>query len=68
MDELRKITIHPPVGDLAMAQELTRQGITETVRIALRRLASIRAQQRLRALRGTVKFSMTLDELRHDRE
>ena len=68
MSALRKITVQVPERDLEMAQELTGQGITETVRIALRRLASIRAQQQLLALRGTVKFSMTLDELRHDRE
>jgi hypothetical protein len=68
MGELRKITVQVPADDLRLAQELTGEGITETVRAGLRRLASITAQQRLRRLRGTVKFSMTLDELRHDRE
>jgi hypothetical protein len=51
-----------------MAQELTGQGVTETVRAALKRLASLGAQQRLLRLRGKVEFSLTLDELRHDRE
>ncbi len=68
MDALRKITVQVPERDLEMAQELTGQGVTETVRTALKKLASIRAQQRLLKLRGKVKFSMTLDELRHDRE
>lgn len=68
MSALRKITVQVPERDLEMAQELTGQGITETVRAGLKRLASIRAQQRLLKLRGKVKFSMTLDELRYDRE
>jgi hypothetical protein len=42
--------------------------VTETVRAALRRLAQIQAQRELLKLRGTVKFSMSLDKLRYDRE
>jgi hypothetical protein len=38
------------------------------VRAALKKLASMQAQHELLKLRGTVKFSMSLDELRHDRE
>jgi hypothetical protein len=68
MSALRKITVQVPESDLAMAQELTGEGVTETVRAALRKLAAIRAQQRLLELRGTVKFSMSLDELRYDDE
>jgi Arc/MetJ-type ribon-helix-helix transcriptional regulator len=68
MSALRKITVQVPENDLAMAQELTGEGVTETVRAALRKLASIRAQQRLLELRGTIKFSMSLDELRYDDE
>ena len=68
MTELRKITVQVPESDLAMAQAYTGEGVTETVRAALKKLASIHAQQELRKLRGTVKFSMTLDKLRYDRE
>jgi hypothetical protein len=68
MGELRKITVQVPERDLQLAQELTGEGVTETVRTALKKLASIRAQHRLRDLRGTVKFSLTLEELRQDRE
>ena len=68
MSELRKITVQVPERDLEMAQELTGQGVTETVRTGLKRLAAIRAQQRLLLLRGQVKFSMTVDELRYDRK
>ena len=51
-----------------MAQQQTGAGVTETVRAGLKKLASIRAQQELRKLRGTFKFSIDLDELREDRE
>ncbi len=68
MSELRKITVQVPELDLQLAQELTGQGVTETVRTALRRLASVGAQRRLHKLKGKVRFSLTLDELRHDRE
>jgi Arc/MetJ-type ribon-helix-helix transcriptional regulator len=68
MTEMRKITVEVPEDVLAMAQDLTGEGITETVRFALKKLASIRAQRELLKLRGKVKFSLSLDELREDRE
>jgi hypothetical protein len=68
MGELRKITVHVPICDLQRAQALTGEGITETVRTALQRLAQIQAQREFRKLRGTFQFSMSLDELREDRE
>jgi hypothetical protein len=68
MGEFRKITVQVPERDLELAQEFTGQGVTETVRAALRRLASNQAQKRLLQLRGKVRFSMSLDELRYDRE
>jgi hypothetical protein len=68
MSEMRKITVQVPEDDLLEAQALTGEGVTETVRAALKKLRTIRAQQRALALRGKVKFSMTLDEMRYDRE
>jgi hypothetical protein len=68
MSELKKITVQVPLGDLELAQKLTGEGVTETVRAALRKLASMQAQKELIKLRGKVKFSMSLDELRYDRE
>ena len=68
MRELRKITVQVSERDLELAQEFTGQGVTETVRAALRRFASTQAQKRLLQLRGKVRFSMRLDELRYDRE
>jgi len=67
MSSLRKITVQVPEQDLEMAQELTGQGVTETVRAGLKKLAEVRAQQEFRKLRGTFKFTISLDELREDR-
>ena len=67
MGTLRKITVQVPEGDLEMAQELTGQGVTETVRAGLKKLAEARAQQEFRKLRGTFKFTIDLDKLREDR-
>ena len=68
MDDLRTITVQVPEHDLQMAQAYTGKDVTETVRAALRKLASMQAQRRLIELRGRVQFSMTLDELRFDRD
>jgi hypothetical protein len=66
-DQIRKITVEVPAGDLAMAQELTGEGVTETIRTAVKTLANQRRQQEFRKLRGTFKFTIDLDELRQDR-
>jgi len=68
MSELRKITVQVPQEDLRRAQELTGEGVTETVRAALKRLAEVQAQHEARKLRGTYQFSIDLDELREDRK
>jgi Arc/MetJ-type ribon-helix-helix transcriptional regulator len=67
MGEMRKITVDVPAEDLAAAQDYLGTGVTETVRAALRRLRSERAQKQLRDLRGKVKFSMTWQEMKYDR-
>ena len=68
MAKLRKITVRVPEEDLELAQAHTGKGVTDTVRIALRGLAYAHAQNEFRKLRGTVQFSMTLDELKYDDE
>lgn len=68
MNEMRKITVEVPEKDLENAQALTGQGVTETVRVGLKKLASIQAQQELRKLRGSFQFTIDLNELREDRE
>jgi hypothetical protein len=66
--DLKKITVQVAADDLAAAQACTGEGVTETVRAGLKRLASIWAQQELLRLRGTFKFTIDLDELREDRK
>lgn len=68
MGEMRKITVEVLEADLAAAQEYVGGGVTETVRAGLAKLRSDLALQKLRRLRGKVKFSMTLEEMRYDRE
>ncbi len=68
MSQLRKITIQVDQADLKKAQQLTGEGVTETIRLALQKLAQLHAQQEASKLRGKVKFSMSLEELRYDRE
>jgi hypothetical protein len=68
MTTLRKITVQVPEDVLEMAQAYTGEGVTDTVRVALKKLASMRAQQEFRKLRGTFQFSINLDELREDRK
>jgi hypothetical protein len=68
MGDMRKITVEVPAADLEGAQAYTGQGVSETVRLALRKLRSALAQKRAMELRGKVKFAMTLDEMRYDRE
>jgi Arc/MetJ-type ribon-helix-helix transcriptional regulator len=68
MNRMRKITVHVPKALLQTAQAHTGAGVTETIREGLKKLASVHAQQELLKLRGKVKFSMSLEELKYDRE
>ena len=68
MDETRKITVQVPEKVLEAAQAFTGEGVTQTVTEGLKRLASIHAQRELLKLRGKVKFALSLEELREDRE
>ena len=67
MSEMRKITVEVPNDILLSARAFTGEGITETVRAALKKLASMQAQHEFLKLRGTYKFSIDLDKLREDR-
>lgn len=69
MIEMRKITAFVPVKTLESAQAYTGEGVTETLRIALEKLARASFYEKLKALKGQVKFDdFDLDELRRDRE
>jgi len=64
MSEMRKITVQVSDELLEKAQAFTGEGVTQTVTAGLKQLASIRAQQELRKLRGKVKFGVDLMALR----
>lgn len=67
MKAARKITVHVSDELLARAQKAAHAGITETVRKGLELLAASEAYEAVRKLRGKVKFSIDLRELREDR-
>jgi hypothetical protein len=62
-----KVTVELPTDLLARARRSTGEGITATIRRGLEVLASARAQEELRRLRGRVRFSINLRTLREDR-
>jgi hypothetical protein len=63
----RKITLELPEGLVEKAQQCTGEGVTATIRRGLELLAASTAYTELRRLRGKVKFSIKLKELRSDR-
>jgi hypothetical protein len=63
----RKITVEIPGDLLERAQKASGAGITQTVRTGLQLLAASKTYDRLRELRGKVRFSRTLAELKADR-
>jgi len=64
---LKKVTIELPEDLLEKAQQATGSGITQTVRTGLQLVAASQAYAQLRQLRGKIRFSRTLDELKADR-
>jgi hypothetical protein len=67
MQTAKKITVHVPADLLRKAQEATGLGITPTIRQGLQLVAAGKAYEKLRRLRGKVKFSLDLKALREDR-
>ena len=63
----RKITVHVRGALLDKAQRAAHAGVSETVRKGLELLAAGAAYDRLLRMRGKVKFSVSLRELREDR-
>ena len=63
----RKITVDVPPELLEKAQRASGTGITQTVRTGLELVAASRTYARLRQLRGKVRFTRTLAELKADR-
>ena len=67
MATARKITVEVPLDLLEKAQLASGAGITQTVRAGLQLVAASRTYARLRHLRGKVRFTRTLAELKADR-
>jgi hypothetical protein len=67
MNAERKITVHVRTDLLDKAQKAAKAGVSETVRKGLELLAASEAYDGLLKLRGKVKFSVDLRELRQDR-
>jgi hypothetical protein len=59
--------VEVPQELLEKAQEASGAGITQTVRTGLQLVAASRAYARLQKLRGKVRFTRTLAELKADR-
>ncbi len=67
MRTARKITVEVPAELLERAQRAEGHGITQTVCTGLELVAASQTYARLRAFRGKVKFSRSLDALKADR-
>jgi len=65
--DTRKITVEVPEDLLERALEASGEGVTATVRRGLRLVATGRAYEDLRRLRGKVRFGIDLETLREDR-
>jgi hypothetical protein len=67
MAKARKITIELPPDLLEKAQRASGTGITQTIRTGLQLVAASSAYDRLLRMRGKVRFSKTVAELKADR-
>ncbi len=67
VETVRKITVEVPPELLEKAQRASGTGITQTVRTGLQLVAASLTYARLRQLRGKVRFTRTLAELKADR-
>jgi hypothetical protein len=67
MATARKITVEVPLELLEKARRASGAGITQTVREGLELVAASKTYARLRQLRGKVRFTRALAELKADR-
>lgn len=62
----KKITVVVPAALLAKAQKASGAGITQTIRAGLELIVAGGEYERLMRLRGKVRFSRMVDELKAD--
>ena len=67
MNAQRKVTVHLPDDLLTKAQRASGEGLTETLRLGLRLVAAGETFRQVSLLRGRVKFSVDVRQLREDR-
>jgi hypothetical protein len=67
VQDSKKVTVNIPGHLLAKAQGMTGKGITQTIAQGLELLAASDTFNKVRQLRGKVRFSVKLSELREDR-
>jgi hypothetical protein len=66
MEDLKKVTVMLPADLLERATTATGKGITPTIREGLEAMAALHAFEGLRKLRGKVKLTIDVNELRRD--
>lgn len=64
---LRKVTVLLPADLVKRATKATGLGLTPTIRKGLESMAAAEAYAGLRKMRGKVKLSLDVEELRQDR-
>lgn len=64
MSTTKKITMNIPADLLKEAQDITKDGITETIKLGLMELKKKKARQGLLNLRGKVSFNLDLNKTR----
>ena len=67
MKATRKITVEVPEDLLEKAQEASGTSVSQTVRARLQLVAASRTYARVLRLRGKVRFTHTLAEIKADR-
>ena len=65
-EELQKVTVLLPRDLVKRATRASGQGLTPTIRQGLEAITRAEAFRCLRRLRGKVKFSIDVDQLRED--
>ena len=65
-EQVRKVTVLLPKDLVERALAATGLGLTPTIRKGLEAVAATEAYEGLRRMRGKVKFSINVDELRED--
>jgi hypothetical protein len=66
-EEMQKITVLLPRTLVREAMAASGMGLTPTIRQGLRKVAARPAYEALRRMRGKVKLSIDVNELREDR-